>query len=77
MITIRLIMLITIILTIMLIVIINKNIVGGGKYVSTFHRILIIHLGRHSSVVIILIICYVILGRHACLYPSVISAGLS
>ena len=38
MITIRLITLITIILTIMLIVIINKNVEGGGKYVSTFHE---------------------------------------
>ena len=56
--------LITIILTIMLIVIINKNLEGGGKYVSTFQGILIF--------------CYVIfLGRHACLYPIVISAGLS
>ena len=78
MITIKLITLITIIITIMLIVIINKNVDGGGKYVSTFQGILIIHLGRHVCLpisdcnicrsVIILIICYVIfLGRHACL----------
>ena len=63
MITIKLMTLITIILTIMLIVIINKNLEGGGKFVSTFQGILIF--------------CCVILGRHACLYPIVISAGLS